>query len=73
MTRAVLPRELQSVLASAIRVAADGPLHNQPYGRTLIKRSLIDDLRTSLDHAGFADDWRLLADLFRVEERTPTK
>lgn len=71
--RRFVPGELVDVVKVAIRVAADAPLpRSQPAGaRALVKRSLVDDLRSKLDRAGFGDDWRTLQAIVREEERTP--
>lgn len=62
----------RGLVKAAIRLAADAPLPGSGRrGRTLIKRSLIDDLRRELDIAGFGDDWRVLQRIIRDEEKKP--
>ncbi len=67
---------MNKLAAAAIRLAADAPnvkaYRSHPsHARTLIKRSLIDELRSELDRLGLGDDWRTLNKLVRVEDRQP--
>ncbi len=69
-------RRSNGLAAAAVRLAADAPnaavYNSHPHhARTLIKRSLIDDLRSELDRLGLGDDWRTLNKLVRVEDRQP--
>jgi hypothetical protein len=69
MVQKVITRSLVKV---AIRLAADGPLrYSRNAARCSIKRSLVDELRRELDHAGFGEDWRTLQKVIRAEERIP--
>ena len=62
----------RGLITAAVRVAADASASNgHGHGRTLVKRSLLDDLRRELDALGLGDDWRTLHDIVRVEDRQP--
>lgn len=65
------------LVAVAIRLAADasqtGHHAGHGHGRTLVKRSLIDELRRELDLLGLGEDWRTLHKVVRIEERQPAE
>lgn len=68
----VIPaNQVRDLVKAAIRIAADAPKQRRGKTRTLVKRSLIEDLRFELDGLGFGDDWRTLHDIVRAEERIP--
>lgn len=51
--------DLHPLLAAAVRVVADASRYNTPTAeRTLVKRSLIAELRNALDHEGLGPAWR---------------
>jgi hypothetical protein len=61
------------LIRAAVRLAADAPKtdYSVKAGRTMVKRSLVEDLRRALDHSGLGDEWRTLHDIVRIEERQP--
>ena len=65
-------RSGRALVVAAVKLAADAPHYNgHGHGRTLVKRSLVVDLRNELDLLGLGDDWRTLHDIVRAEERKP--